>query len=92
MVILEKNINSSLLVHEGFFSPVDKSTIVNLGKQGRSRDLATIFRQATAKPHSYLFIDYHQETEEGEGERIQANVLFENNDPISIHEGMRQAY
>ena len=61
----EISLNSTY--HVIFKNPRDKSSITNFAKQfspGRTRDLANIYQKATKKPHTYLFIDYHQETED----------------------------
>ena len=44
-------------------------------KPGRSKDMSDIMEEATKKPHSYLFIDFQQDTEEKY--RIQSNILKE---------------
>jgi len=67
-----------------FKNPRDKSSIVNFARQfepGRGKDLAKMYAEATKKPYSYLFLDYHQLTPEKD--RILSNIFFENGDPIS---------
>lgn len=69
-----------------FKNPRDKSSIVHFARQfepGRGKDLAMIYAQATKKPYSYLFIDYHQLTPEKD--RILSNIFFENGDPICLY-------
>lgn len=80
----EISLNSTY--HVIFKNPRDKSTITNFAKQfapGRTQDLSSIYNQATKKPHTYLFIDYHQQTPEEN--RIMSNILFEDNLPIVIY-------
>jgi GTPase SAR1 family protein len=80
----EISLNSTY--HIIFKNPRDKSSIVNFAKQfspGRTKDLARIFQDATEKPHSYLFIDYHQSTKDEN--RILANILFEGANPIVVY-------
>ena len=70
-----------------FKNPRDKSTITNFAKQfapGKTKTLTAIYSYATRKPHSYLFIDYHQETPEDN--RILSNILGENDLPIHIYQ------
>lgn len=80
----EISLNSTY--HVIFKNPRDKSSVTNFAKQfapGRTRDLAAIYQEATTSPHSYLFIDYHQQTKEGN--RILSNVLFEKGEPTKIY-------
>jgi len=44
-------------------------------KPGRSKDMSDIMKDATERPHSYLFIDFQQDTEEKY--RIQSDILKE---------------
>lgn len=70
-----------------FKNPRDKSSITNFAKQfapGKTKALTGIYNYATRNPHSYLFIDYHQET--SEDNRILSNILSENDLPIHIYQ------
>lgn len=81
-----REISLNCTYHVIFKNPRDKSSIIHFAKQftpGRAKDIAAIFHTATKTPHSYLFIDYHQETKEEN--RILSNVLYENDEPIAIY-------
>jgi len=56
-----------------FFSQLDENTKV----------VKEIYKDATRKPHSYLFIDLHQDTPEEN--RFLSNVFEENDSPIVLY-------
>jgi len=79
------SLNSTYLVL--FKNPRDKLQITNFAKQfapGKTKEFAKIYFTATKDPHSYLIIDYHQETKENH--RIISNYLRENTNPIRLYE------
>lgn len=68
-----------------FKSVVDKMQIKTFSIRympGKSNIFMDIYNSATKKPHSYLLLDNHQETEENY--RILSNYLEENSNPVSI--------
>jgi len=78
------SLNSTYLVL--FKNVRDKLQITSFAKQfapGKAKEFAKIYFEATKKPHSYLFLDYHQETLEEH--RILSNILREDKNPISIY-------
>lgn len=80
----EISLNSTY--HVLFKNPRDKSSITHFARQfapGRTKDVASIYFKATRQPHSYLFIDYHQDTREED--RVMSNVLFEKGNPIAMY-------
>ena len=69
-----------------FKFPRDNSMIVNLAKQlapGRSKDIVKIYKEATKRPYSHLYFDYHQATDEDL--RIRSNIFAEHGEPMGIH-------
>ena len=79
------SLNSTYLVL--FKNVRDKQQITNFAKQfapGKTKDFAKIYYEATKKPHSYLLLDYHQETDEAH--RIISNFLHEDKNPIRLFE------
>jgi len=81
-----RDISLNSTYHVIFKNPRDKSSITHFAKQfapGRTRDLAAIYFKATKQPHTYLFIDYHQQTKEEN--RVLSNVLFEGGKPVEIY-------
>jgi energy-coupling factor transporter ATP-binding protein EcfA2 len=69
-----------------FKFPRDSSSIVNLAKQvapGRSKDVLQIYREATKKPFSYVYFDYHQATPDDI--RFRSNILWEGGLPIRLY-------
>jgi len=68
-----------------FKNPRDLQTVSNLARQmdpQRNGRFVAIFKEATERPFSYLLIDLHQTT--AEKLRFRGNVLFENDEPMSI--------
>ena len=68
-----------------FKNVVDKMQIKTFAVRympGNSKTFMAIYNNATSKPHSYLLLDNHQETEENY--RILSNYLEENSSPVSI--------
>ena len=81
-----RDISLNSTYHVLFKNPRDKSIITNFAKQfrpGKTKEIAEIFDEATTKPHSYLFIDYHQET--SEDHRLLSNYLFEDEEPMKMY-------
>ena len=81
-----RDISLNSTYHAIFKNPRDKSSIAHFAKQfapGKSQAVVNIFEDATQKPHSYLLMDYHQETDNAN--RIISNYLLEDNLPIHIH-------
>lgn len=77
------SLNTTYLVL--FKSVVDKMQIKTFSIRympGRSKTFMDIYNQATKKPHSYLLLDNHQETEDNY--RILSNFLGEGDNPVSI--------
>ena len=69
-----QHLNTNYLVL--FKSPRDVSSIRYLGQQifpGKSQYLIDSYRDATIKPHSYLFLDFHQNTKESD--RIKTGII-----------------
>ena len=82
-----RDISLNSTYHVIFKNPRDKSIITNFAKQfqpGKTKEIASIFDAATKKPHSYLFIDYHQETPEDY--RLLSNYLKEDEEPVHIYQ------
>jgi adenylate kinase family enzyme len=69
-----------------FKFPRDSSSIVNLAKQiapGRAKDVLQIYKEATKKPFSYIYFDYHQATLDDI--RFRSNILWEGGLPIRLY-------
>lgn len=67
-------------------NPRDTSTIINFARQfdpTNSKRLVEIYREATAKPFTYLFIDLDQKTDEEN--RLRSNIFFEAGDPMIVY-------
>ena len=63
----------------------DKTQIVNFAKQyapGQTKQFVKIYYDATKEPHTYLMLDYHQETPDEH--RIRSNFLREHDTPIRL--------
>ena len=66
-----------------FKNPRDASQITNLAKQmypGETNVLTQAFRNASSRPHGYLFVDYKQDT--SEEVRLRTNILPGEEDQI----------
>ena len=66
-------------------SPRDSSQIINLAKQMfpyNTRFLTQVYKHVTAKPYSYLFLDFHQS--QLEYLRVRANI-FPHEKPMSVY-------
>jgi len=77
------SLNSTYLVL--FKNVRDKQQITSFARQfapGKTKEFAKIYYEATKRPHSYLMLDYHQETKEDH--RILSNLLGEQNEPVNI--------
>ena len=81
-----RDISLNSTYHVIFKNPRDKSTISHFARQfapGKSQDLIRIYNEASEQPHSYLFVDYHQQTPDNV--RMRANLFCENKQiPIQI--------
>ena len=80
----EISLNSTYLIL--FKNVRDKQQITNFARQfapGKTRQFAKLYYEVTKSPHSYMMLDYHQETREEH--RILSNFLNENKDPIAFH-------
>lgn len=69
-----------------FKFPRDSSSIVNLAKQlapGRTKDIVKIYKEATKRPYSYVYFDYHQATDDDL--RIRSNLFNEHGEPMRIY-------
>ena len=69
-----------------FKNPRDSLTVQSFFKQydpGNSKILLEIYREATNKPYSYLFIDLHQSTPTEN--RLLSNIFEENNEPPMLY-------
>ena len=78
------SLNSTYLVL--FKNVRDKQQITSLAKQfapGKVKEFVKIYYAATKLPHSYLMLNYHQETLEEH--RLLSNILLENNKPIELY-------
>lgn len=51
-----------------------------------SRRMANIFKEATDRPYSYLFIDLDQKTDEDF--RLRSNIFFEEDRPMEVYQRM----
>ena len=81
-----RDISLNSTYHAIFKNPRDKSSIAHFAKQfapGKSQVVVNLLEEATQKPHSYLLMDYHQETHNDN--RIISNYLLEHDLPIHIH-------
>lgn len=79
------SLNSRYLVV--FKNPRDQSSVIPLARQidpGNNQRFVDLFRKATARPFSYLFIDLAQDTDERF--RLRGNVLFEDGRPMLVYE------
>lgn len=79
------SLNSRYLVV--FKNPRDQSAISVLARQvdpGKNARFVSIFKEATARPYSYLFIDLSQTTDDKH--RLRSNVLMENDEPVVVYE------
>ena len=68
-------------------NPRDRTGITHFAQQfapGKSKAMTEIYAAATRQPHSYLFLDLHQRTKEAH--RIRSNILFEQNEPMSVYQ------
>ena len=74
------SLNASYLVI--FKNPRDKSEIMFLGQQfcPKSNYLQESYRDATARPHGYLVLDFKQDTPENL--RVRTSVLPDEYPPI----------
>ena len=80
----EISLNTSY--HVIFKNPRDNSSIGTLAQQFAPNNVKTIkaiFKKATTKPHSYLLLDYRQETDEKH--RMRGNIMCEAGNPVSIY-------
>jgi len=78
------SLNSHYLIL--FKSPRDAGQIAALGRQmypGKSKFLVEAFRDATARPHSYLFVDLRPETDEKY--RVRANIFPDEQQVVYVH-------
>lgn len=67
-------------------NPRDNSTIHNFARQfdpGNNRRMVSIYKDATERPFSYLFIDLDQMTQEDL--RLRSNIFFEGNRPMEVY-------
>jgi hypothetical protein len=68
-------------------NPRDSSTITNFAKQfdpGNGQRMVNIYKDATERPFSYLFLDMDQYTPEQY--RLRSNIFFEGDTPIELFE------
>lgn len=80
----EISTNSNYIVI--FKNPRDLSTITNFARQyrpGTSRQVVDIFKRATAHPHTYLFFDLKQSTEDRL--RIRSNLFAQHGEPMQLY-------
>ncbi len=78
------SLNSSYIII--FKNPRDQISAQTFFKQfepGNAPLLLDIFREATDKPHSYLFIDLRQETDGKD--RLMSNIFGENEEPPILY-------
>ena len=47
------------------------------------KTIKSIFKKATSNPHSYLLLDYRQDTEEKH--RMRSNIMCEGGKPVAIY-------
>lgn len=77
------SLNSRYLVV--FKNPRDTSSITAFAKQfdpGNAARMMRIYRDATAKPFSHLFVDLDQKTPENL--RLRSNIFFDHDEPMRI--------
>ena len=75
--------------HVVFKNPRDNSSIGTLAQQFAPNNVKTIksiFKKATMNPHSYLLLDYRQDTEEKH--RMRSNIMCEGGKPVAISGGI----
>ena len=80
----EISLNTSY--HVVFKNPRDSSSIGTLAQQFAPNNVKTIksiFKKATMNPHSYLLLDYRQDTEEKH--RMRSNIMCEGGKPVAIY-------
>lgn len=80
----EISLNTSY--HVLFKNPRDNSSIGTLAQQfapNNTKDIKSIFKKATVKPHSYLLLDYRQDT--NEKHRMRGNIMCESGNPVAIY-------
>lgn len=79
------SLNSHYLVI--FKNPRDASSITNFARQfdtGHAKRTLSIFREATQRPFTYLFLDLTQEAEDKF--RLRSNIFYEGGLPLAVYE------
>ena len=72
-----------------FQNPRDKSSINYFAQQfnpWNTKSVINIYKSATRKPCSYLFVDLSQQTKDEH--RLMGNIFFENGDEFVIYAPM----